>query len=58
MPFGFNNVNCKYISLSYHNIGNNLDILPYNIIKNPDTHFYKSSNNDLIIYNCTVPNLF
>lgn len=57
MPFGFNNINGDVISLTYLNIGNNINILPYNIINNIKGNLY-ISNMNLTIYDCTVPNLF
>ena len=57
MPFGFNNINGDNISLTYLNIGNNINILPYNIINNIKGNLY-ISNMNLTIYDCTIPNLF
>lgn len=57
IPFGFNNINGDFISLTFLNIGNNINILPYNIINNIRGSLF-ISNMNLTIYDCTVPNLF
>lgn len=57
IPFGFNNINRDFISLTYLNIGNNINILPYKISTNRRGDLYNSIMN-LTIYDCTVPDLF
>lgn len=58
IPFGFNNINGDFISLTYLNIGNNINILPYNIIINNIKGSLYYNNMNLTIYDCTVPDLF
>ena len=57
IPFGFNNINGDFISLTFLNIGNNINILPYSINTDLRGDLYNSIMN-LTIYDCTVPNLF
>lgn len=57
IPFGFNNINKDFISLTFLNIGNNINILPYSISNNLKSDLYNSIMN-LTIYDCTVPDLF